>query len=259
MKLKMMKVTFLGTGSSVITAEKGFPSILIDNTLLLDCGEGTLQRLIQVGALDTITTICLTHLHGDHYMGVFSLLWYLFDSKRKRDLTIIGPSNLEKTLENILSLTFIKQGFKALRFKIHIKELPGAASSEELEGGYILTFAEMDHSTTAYAYRIEKGGKSICYSGDTKPTQKLTKLAKKSNLFICESTFLEKHKQLADYYGHSTITDAARMAQDADCEKLALVHLLPITIEALSESLTVIEKTFSKEILFPHDLMSLEI
>ncbi|MHA1915186.1 MAG: MBL fold metallo-hydrolase [Promethearchaeota archaeon] len=254
-----MKVTFLGTAGSVISAEKGFPSILIDNNLLLDCGEGTTQKLIQLQALNTLTTICLTHLHGDHFLGMFSLLWHLLISRRERELTIIGPPYSEKTIERIISLTFLKQGLKALPFEIIFKELPGAVSSEELQGGYTLNYAEMDHPITAFAYRIEKGGKVICYSGDTKPTQKLTNLAKKSNLFICESTFLERNAVLADQHGHCTPIDTAKMARDADCQKLALVHLMPFSEKGLKESLIAAKKVFTREIVIPHDLLTIEI
>ena len=67
------------------------------------------------------------------------------------------------------------------------------------------------------------------------------------------------HSYSSELVPWTTITDTAKMAQDADCGKLALVHLLPITIEALSESLTVIKKIFLKEILVPHDLMILGV
>lgn len=254
-----MKVTFLGTAGSVITADKGFPSILIDDSLLLDCGEGTTQKLIQLNALNTISTICLTHMHGDHYLGISSLLWHLLISRRERELTILGPPNLEKTIERLLSLTFLKEGIKALPFSVLFKELPSPASNKELQGGYLLTYAEVDHTIIAFAYRIEKDGKVICYSGDTKPTQKLTQLAKKSDLFICEATFLGRLASLADQYGHSTPMDAAEMARDADCQRLALVHLMPVSKEALNESLTSIKQIFTKEIAIPNDFSTIEL
>ncbi|MHA2400015.1 MAG: MBL fold metallo-hydrolase [Promethearchaeota archaeon] len=255
----MMKVTFLGTAGSVISAEKGFPSILIKDDLLLDCGEGTTQKLIRLNALNTISTICLTHMHGDHYLGISSLLWHLLILRRERELTIIGPTNTEKIIERLLSLTFLKEGIKALPFPVVFKELPSSIPNEELQGGYMLTYTEMDHTIIAFAYRIEKDGKVICYSGDTKPTQKLTQLANKSDLFICEATFLGRYASLAAQYGHSTPMDAAEMARDADCQKLALVHLMPVSKEALNESLTSIKQIFTKETVIPNDLSTIEL
>ena len=63
-----MKATFLGTARSILTAEKSFPSILIDENLLLDCGEGTTQKLIQINSIGKVKSIYLTHLHADYFM-----------------------------------------------------------------------------------------------------------------------------------------------------------------------------------------------
>ena len=75
-----MKITFLGTAGSTLSEHRSYPAILINKDLLLDCGEGTTQKLLQVNAINTIKTIFFTHLHNDHLLGVFSLLWYTTES-----------------------------------------------------------------------------------------------------------------------------------------------------------------------------------
>lgn len=62
-----MKITFLGTAGSIMTENKSFPSILINNDLLLDCGEACTQKLLKLKFINTIDTICISHLHGDHF------------------------------------------------------------------------------------------------------------------------------------------------------------------------------------------------
>ncbi len=254
-----MKITFLGTAGSILTAKKSFPSILIDETLLLDCGEGTTQKLIKINSVDTIKTICLTHLHGDHFMGIFSLLWHYWLTNRKSDLTILGPSHLKETIEKIFALTNAPGGLKVLQFKIHFIELTSNDEVQEIQGEYKLKYAMMEHPIPAFAYRVEKNGEIVCYSGDTKPNQELINLANKSDIFICESTIPDNQAKFADKYGHCTPSDAARMARDADCEKLVLVHISPFFAEEIGRSINNIKKIFNKEILTAEDLMTLDI
>lgn len=255
-----MKITFLGTTGSIMTANKSFPSILINNDLLLDCGEGATQKLIQVKSIDTINTICLTHLHGDHFTGIFSLLWYYWLSNRTDDLTIIGPSQTKATIEKIFALTnALEEGIRALRFKVYFNELADTDEIQEIEGDYRIKCAKMEHPITSFAYRVGKKDKSLCYSGDTKYNQKLIKLADKSNILVCESTFPDKYTKLADEYGHCTPSDAAKMARDANCEKLILVHILPYFAKNITKSKENIKKIFDKEILIADDLLTLEI
>ncbi|HEC40565.1 hypothetical protein LCGC14_0688460 [marine sediment metagenome] len=252
-----MKVTFLGTAGSILTAEKSFPSILIDEIMLLDCGEGTTQKLIQINSIDTLKSICLTHLHADHFMGLFSLLWHYILTQRKNDLTIYGPLNSKETVEKIFVLTNFPGGLNALPFKIHFRELINSSDIQEIHGEYKIKYVGMDHPIPAFAYRIENNGKSICYSGDTKFTQKLIKLAEKSNIFICESTFPDKYAKFAEDYGHCTPSDAAKMARNADCKKLVMVHISPFFKEEIP--INDMQKIFNKEILVAHDFMTLEI
>lgn len=254
-----MKITFLGTAGSLMTENKSFPSILINNDLLLDCGEGCTQKLLQLKAINTINTICISHLHGDHYSGLFSLLWYYWLSNRTADLTIIGPPQTLATTEKIFTLLNAPGGFEVFNFKIYFNELTDTNDIQELKGDYRIKCAKMDHAIISFAYCVEKNGESVCYSGDTRPTQQLVKLADKCNVFICESTFPDKYSKFADEYGHSTPSDAAKMARDANCQKLVLVHLYPLFAKRVIKSKDNIKKIFNKEILIADDLMTLEI
>lgn len=254
-----MQITFLGTAGSIMTENKSFPSILINKDLLLDCGEGCTQKLLQLKSINKINTICITHLHGDHFSGLFSLLWYYWLSNRTRDLTIIGPPQSKATIEKIFTLLNAPGGFEVFNFKIHFKELTNTDRIQEIKAEYGIKCAKMEHAIISFAYRVEKDDKSICYSGDTKPTQQLVKLADKCNVFICESTFPDKYSKFAYEYGHSTPSDAAKMARDAKCQKLVLVHLYPIFAKKVIKSKDNLKEIFNKEIIIPDDLMTLEI
>ncbi|MHA2393952.1 MAG: MBL fold metallo-hydrolase [Promethearchaeota archaeon] len=254
-----MKITFLGTAGGLLTEKRGYPSILIDQSILLDCGDGTAQRLMQVNSIASIKTICLSHLHGDHYMGISSLLWYFMLTNRKEELTIIGPSPVKETTEKIFELLTIPGIIELLPFKLHFKELTDVNEVVKGQDGYTINYAEMEHTAQAFAYRIEKNGKSVCYSGDTKPNQNLIELANKCNVFICDSTFSDDQVELAYKHGHSTPFDAAKIARDVGCGKLVLFHFSPRFAKVVKQSIVGLKNIFDKEIVIADDLMSIVI
>lgn len=252
-----MNITFLGTAGGIIAANRSCPSILVEKSLLLDCGEGTTQKLMQVNSISSIKTICLSHLHGDHFMGISSLLWYFMITNRREELTLIGPSPVKQTIAKILELTNIPEALKSLPFKLHFIELTKTDGIVEVENEFKIKYAEMVHPVKTFAYRIEKNSESICYSGDTSPNQNLISLAGNCDIFICESTFSDDQIQLAHQYGHCTPSDVARIAKDADCNKLILVHMSPYFEENIKNSIDSMKKIYNKEILIADDLMTL--
>ena len=91
-----MKVIFLGTGGSAITAERNGVSVLVDDETLLDCSEGTAKRLIKLNKIKEIKEILLSHFHVDHSIGIFGMLWhYWLVVNRIKTLKIFGPPKTE--------------------------------------------------------------------------------------------------------------------------------------------------------------------
>jgi ribonuclease BN (tRNA processing enzyme) len=181
--MEEMEVTFIGTVGSALTADQTYSSILIDENLLLDCGEGTTQKLIKLNMINKIEIICITHLHNDHIMGIFSLLWYYWiASQRTRPIKIIGPPKLEYTIKKILDL--INTPKNAFKFEINMQEME---DSEEIQivnrntvnrSNYKISTIKAEHKPISFAYRIEKteSGNSIVYTGDTRPVNRLIEL-----------------------------------------------------------------------------------
>jgi ribonuclease BN (tRNA processing enzyme) len=255
----VLKITILGTSGGILTATNSYTSILVDNSILLDCGEGTTQKLMQVNSIDSIKTICFSHLHIDHFMGISSLVLYFGLSNRKEELTVIGPSPLKKAMDNLFWLPYITGGIKSLTFKLHVKEMPEITEEVEVQGGYKIIYAETEHMAPAFAYRIEKNGETVCYSGDTRPNQNLVDLANKCDLLICDSTFSNEQTIRAYLAGHCTPSDATKMARDADCKKLVLIHFDPHFKKAISQSIEGLKNIFDREVLMADDLMEVEI
>jgi ribonuclease Z len=96
-------VTLVGTAASVPTAARGTAATLISRggeRWLVDCGEGTQRQLLRSGlGLVDLDLLLLTHLHGDHYLGLPGLLKTYGLRGRERPLRIVGPRGLVRLLQ----------------------------------------------------------------------------------------------------------------------------------------------------------------
>lgn len=251
-----MKLTFLGTAGSYLRVDASNPAILIDDCLLLDCGEGTAHRLLQVGSIDTVRLICLSHLHLDHVAGVFSILWHRWIRKIPHAVRIIGPPATEKTLEAILALVRTPPAIRTS--PIHY-DFPGLSAASFQMGKYTIDYIWVHHEeSSALAYRIDDGTRAICYSGDTSPTRGLIDLARDCDLLICEATFPDEHRAIAHRIGHSTPSDAAYIASEAGCDRLVLFHISSYFADRIEEFQVEAERGFPA-VTVARDLMVMEV
>ncbi len=107
----------LGSSSATPTRDRNPSSQVLkigSDKIMIDCGEGTQMRLIQLGIRHTgLDYICISHLHGDHYYGLIGLITSMNLMGRKQNLNIIGPPHLK----DILDLQ-LKEGGKQPEFNI---------------------------------------------------------------------------------------------------------------------------------------------
>jgi len=79
---------------------------------LIDCGEGTQWRLLEHRRrLSSLRVIFISHLHGDHYFGLFGLLGTLHLQGRQDPLLIVGPPGLDFVLTTQAMHSGIQYGF----------------------------------------------------------------------------------------------------------------------------------------------------
>jgi len=256
-----MKITFLGTAGSIISKERTYPSILIEDNLLLDCGEGTTQKLLNLEIIENIKVICITHLHNDHFMGIFSLLWYYWINEREESLIIIGPPKIEETINKILDLTNTPERMKS--FHINFYALKNTDKTQTIKKhNYTINAIKVNHLENSYAYRIEIIGikdKSVCYTGDTKPNEGYINLFQNCDLLIHETTFPDEFQELAHQLYHSTPSDIAEIAIKIRCDKVALVHISPSFYDQINDFYKAVRKSFSGYIYIPDDMTEIEI
>ncbi|MFX1510726.1 MAG: ribonuclease Z [Promethearchaeota archaeon] len=109
MTSKSVKVYFLGVGGGIPSVARSLPSIAISfqgKILLFDCGEGTQLQLQRVGlSPHRIQEIFISHLHGDHVLGLPGLISTMMMLNRTKPLTIYGPAGTKEFTKTTLELT----------------------------------------------------------------------------------------------------------------------------------------------------------
>ncbi|QQT28137.1 ribonuclease Z [Sphingobacterium spiritivorum] len=97
------EVLILGNSSATPMYERHPSSQLLnfnEQFFLIDCGEGTQMQLFRYGIRSNrIGHIFISHLHGDHYLGLVGLLSSMHLVGRKSDLHLYGPAPLKEILD----------------------------------------------------------------------------------------------------------------------------------------------------------------
>lgn len=222
----MLSFTVLGAGTSVPSARMA-PAHLVragDLTLLLDAGAGCSTSLFRAGVtLDHLTGLALTHLHPDHTAELVPILFALVNPAhppRTTPLPIWGPQGLAAHLAALEAAygRWIRPGCG-----ITVEELVGGQSFvlEDAQSSLLCTAFAVTHSVGSLAYRIEAGGASLCFSGDSGVCPALVEAARAVDLFVCECSALEGE----EVEGHLTATQVAEVAAAAGCRRVVLTHL----------------------------------
>lgn len=126
--------------------------------MLIDCGEGTQQQAMQCTALrmSSISTILLTHLHGDHCFGIFGMLCSMsMGSSRYNPVTVVGPKGTQELVETVLRLSASQLSYP-LRFVELPVEPQAPVDLGALIGGLSVLALPLKHvdGVPTYGYRI---------------------------------------------------------------------------------------------------------
>ena len=221
----MSEVLFIGTSDAFGAGGRRQSAVLVRGergTLLLDCGATTGTGLGQLGIeRDEIETILVSHFHGDHFGGIpLLLLAALYQDQRRHPLHIAGPPDIENRVRSLARAMGHSIEDRAWTFPIRFSEVP-AGAEYEIGPARIRSF-RTKHQVEAHpqGYRVETGGQTIAYSGDTGWFPELPQLSAGADLFICECTL---HRETLDFHMNLETVEAHR--EDFDCGRLMLTHL----------------------------------
>ncbi|MFB9824462.1 ribonuclease Z [Halobaculum roseum] len=146
-----MRVTFLGTSGAVPTVERA-PSALYLNRegdeFLLDCGEGTQRQMMRFGTGFGFSHLFVTHLHGDHVLGIPGLIQSLDFNDREAPLAIHGPPGSKRHLKGLVHAAGHDPSFPVT---VH-EERPGSVALDREE--YEIRTFETEHRTSSVGYAL---------------------------------------------------------------------------------------------------------
>jgi len=171
-----------------------------------------------------IDLVLISHLHGDHFGGMpFLLLEYLYESPRRKPLTIVGPRHLEERTWRLFRTMFpgtkpdLARLVSQLRFVVLEPECDKKIGPIRIRA---MRTPHMKHDISL-ALRIAIAGKSIAFSGDSGWTEDLLPFVAGADLFLCECTYFDS-TQLAFHMNYPQL-EANRSRFDVG--RMVLTHV----------------------------------
>jgi ribonuclease Z len=224
-------LTILGSASALPFSDRNPSAQALSvhgRLFLLDCGEGTQQRIRQEHlSFVKIEAVFISHIHGDHCFGLFGLLSTMSLYHRVAPLHIFGPQNLGPIIKFYLSYFGQDLGYEIV---FHPITAQGLAMTTK---NVTVTAFPLNHKMDCYGYRFDEivtprrnpwKPRSYAYVSDTAPFPELASYVKDVDLLYHEATYPAGMEDKAQQYYHSTSLQAAQCARDAGARQLIIGH-----------------------------------
>lgn len=181
------------------------PAVLVDKKLLLD--GGTICSSLHVDEQKQINNILLTHSHLDHMKGIPFFADNIVLKYKRHGVSVFGLRETLSTLRKNLLNNELWPDFTKISTSIEpVITFRNVISGRAIQvDGYTITAQRVNHTVPAVGYIVrDKTGKSLMYTGDTGPTDKIWKIQDTLNAIIVEVSFPSTMETLARKTGHLT-------------------------------------------------------
>ncbi len=266
--MSVRDLTILGCSSQQPTRKRNHGAYLVrwnGEGFLFDPGEGTQRQFIFANiAPPCVTKIFISHFHGDHCLGLSSMLMRLNLDKVPHEVHCYYPASGEEYFRRLRYGTIYHEV---------IKIIPHPIDKEGLvqdDGNFRIEAYFLHHGVDNLGWRIKEAdsrkfdakkldqykirgplvkelekkgslevngqvvflddvstlrvGDVFAVGIDTIPCANLYKIAQGAKLFLAESTYLDEHKELAKQHFHMTAKQSATVAKEAGVKQLVLTH-----------------------------------
>jgi ribonuclease Z len=167
----MIELTILGNSAATPAHERHPTSQVLalpHKHFLIDCGEGTqIQMQRYKVKMGYIRNILITHLHGDHFLGLVGLLSSMHLQKREEDINLFAPLDL---LE-IIRINF-KYSHTVLNFKVNFFPLPAQGGEIIYQDDQVsIETILMNHRIDCYGFLFQEKVKKKKVLADKLPPE----------------------------------------------------------------------------------------
>jgi ribonuclease Z len=202
-----IRVTVLGSGDPFVKKSQASASLLVEvgnaegDFFFFDLGSGSLANFNGLGLPVTSTTkVFLSHLHADHVGDMPTLLWSLAKGGRRDPVEVWGPAGAHERFGTLAYARHLE-----LAHAWDMESLcghPGQSGARtiptevpfdrpevvyERNGVSITSFPVIHIHNGAVGYRLDYAGRSIVFSGDTRPCRYLVDACDDADLLIHET------------------------------------------------------------------------
>lgn len=219
LRLKMVKITFLGTGSAMVT-DRFNTCFLVkqdNHSLMVDCGGGheILKQLKQNKiAIEDIDSIFISHSHADHILGLPFIFRRMITSKK--NVTIICSRKVRKDILSLLKIDipdYLAKNKSLLNF--HLIEKNSSYGN--------FCFFPVDKRQHGFVLNSDFG--KIVFTGDVPMSDKTLGVVRKCNILITQA-FSSRTENKRITGKHTCIEDVLCIVENIDLKKVFIVHTL---------------------------------
>ena len=279
------QLVLLGTGGGptpkALRAAPAMALMISGQLHVIDAGNGVARQVVLAGLpLKALAHVWITHMHSDHVADAFTLPWLAWSGALSTPVVVHGPPGMARMARDWFGFARVDietrirdEGRPDLRKLMRVADVqPGVL----LQAGDVrVTAARVAHPplTDSFAYRFDWAGKSVVWSGDTRPCQALIDLARGADVLVQEVMYLpaldrliagdNNAPQLRAHLlaSHTTVEQAGEIAAAAGVKRLVLSHFVPGGDAAISEAQwrDGAARAFGGPIIVGRDLLSLPL
>lgn len=277
-----LRVTLLGTGIPNPDIDAFGTATLIEagtERVLIDCGRGTVMRLAQMGLpVGHTDTVILSHLHSDHYAGIFDLLMTGTIRQpfahRGGPLHVYGPPAVTDLAEGAWIASRPDRDIRVADGEIdpeHMRIIPHVYGEGVVldRGGLTIRAIEVDHGEfirPAYGFRVEYAGHVFVHSQDTRYNENLIAQAQGTDVFIHEvaaataETYARNPRAKIAIDHHASPREVGRVFAQTRPRLAMLTHLvlLPPAPMPIAQVVAEIAEEYDGLVLVAEDMMTIE-
>ncbi|HTL80751.1 MAG TPA: ribonuclease Z, partial [Bacteroidia bacterium] len=244
------ELTILGSSSATPTSRR-FPTAQLLNIaerfFLIDCGEATQIQLRRYKIrFQRINHIFISHLHGDHYLGLMGLLSSLHLLGRRNGLTIYAPEGLRRIIELQFELSGTVLNY-AITWNEHDPEKPKVIFEDQL---LTVETIMLEHRIPCYGFIFREKPKPLSLDNEkieehSIPKQELVKVKRGEDAHLENGTIIPNKEIVKGRYASRSYAFASDTRySEKVTEAVKNVDLLYHESTFLHEMLERAEKTF---------------